>query len=140
MVWQRYVQNVSLAEYVVLPNHLQAPISIQGKEPIEILGPLETGSLQNTLAGSLGKVIRLFRSIISKQINKARATSRVPIWQRGYYERIVRDERQLNAVRVYIFDKHHRWYAGSDELDRLLARMALVQPGICRAGRQYVGQ
>ena len=38
-----------------------------------------------------------------------RATSGVPVWQRNYYERIIRDEDELNRVRTYIHDNPSRW-------------------------------
>lgn len=31
------------------------------------------------------------------------------LWQRGYYERIIRDERELNAIRQYIANNPANW-------------------------------
>jgi REP element-mobilizing transposase RayT len=45
------------------------------------------------------------------------------IWQRGYYERIIRDERALEAVRRYIAANPARWETQRDSLDALLSRM-----------------
>jgi putative transposase len=45
------------------------------------------------------------------------------VWQRGYYEQIIRDERGLNRVRRYIAANPARWAAGRDRLDALQARM-----------------
>jgi REP element-mobilizing transposase RayT len=45
------------------------------------------------------------------------------IWQRGYYERIIRNERQLNATRNYIEDNPRRWAEDRDNLDALIERM-----------------
>ena len=45
------------------------------------------------------------------------------VWQRGYYERIVRNERQLNAIRQYIADNPRRWAEDRDNLDGLIERM-----------------
>jgi REP element-mobilizing transposase RayT len=45
------------------------------------------------------------------------------VWQRGYWERIVRDERELQATRRYIAENPISWTAGRKQLDALLARM-----------------
>jgi putative transposase len=50
-----------------------------------------------------------FKSIVTKRINQIRDTPGAPVWQRNYYERIVRDERGLNAVRKYIQNNPVNW-------------------------------
>jgi REP element-mobilizing transposase RayT len=40
------------------------------------------------------------------------------LWQRNYYERIVRNERELNAVRQYIQDNPVRWTGDQENLER----------------------
>ena len=44
----------------------------------------------------------------------------------GYYERFIRNERELNAVRQYIRDNPARWAEDRDNLDNLLAKMTLI--------------
>ena len=45
------------------------------------------------------------------------------LWQRGYYDRIVRNERELNAIREYIRLNPERWAEDRDNLDVVLSRM-----------------
>ena len=45
------------------------------------------------------------------------------VWQRGYYEHVVRGEADLARIRRYIAAHPSRWAAGRDGLDALLARM-----------------
>jgi REP element-mobilizing transposase RayT len=45
------------------------------------------------------------------------------IWQRGYYEHIIRDDRSLARIRSYIAENPARWANDRDHLDALLARM-----------------
>jgi len=52
--------------------------------------------LQN---GSLGMIIGQFKSVVTRRHNSVYETSGLKVWQRGYYERIVRNERELNAIR-----------------------------------------
>jgi hypothetical protein len=42
-------------------------------------------------------------------INRLRGTPGLPIWQRNYYEHVIRDEESLNRIRQYIADNPIRW-------------------------------
>jgi REP element-mobilizing transposase RayT len=41
------------------------------------------------------------------------------LWQRNYYERIIRDEEELNLKRLYIVENPLRWAEDPDNLDAL---------------------
>jgi hypothetical protein len=45
------------------------------------------------------------------------------VWQRNYYDRIVRNERELGAIRRYIRDNPVRWAEDRENLDTALAKM-----------------
>jgi len=45
-----------------------------------------------------------FKADSTRRINRIRGTPGAAVWQRGYYERIIRDEAELNAIRQYIRD------------------------------------
>jgi putative transposase len=45
----------------------------------------------------------------ARRINRLRRTPGAPVWQRSYYEHVVRNERELNAVRQYIAGNPARW-------------------------------
>ena len=77
----------------------------------------------NVAPGSLGAIVRSYKSSVTKRINRTRHALGGPTWQRGYWERIVRDERQLEATRRYIDQNPARWEADRDNLNALLARM-----------------
>jgi hypothetical protein len=59
--------------------------------------------------GSLPTLIRSFKSAATRGINRLRGTPGGCVWQRGYYERVIRNERELNAVRRYIAHNPLRW-------------------------------
>jgi hypothetical protein len=44
----------------------------------------------------LPEIIRAFKTFSSKQINQLRNSQSVPVWQRNYYEHIIRSEPELN--------------------------------------------
>jgi len=58
---------------------------------------------------TIGSIIGQFKSIVTKRINNMRNTLGVPIWQRNYYEHIIRDNLELNAVRQYVRYNPLKW-------------------------------
>jgi putative transposase len=59
--------------------------------------------------GSLGAVVSTFKSTSARAINRLRGTPGLPVWQRNYYERIVRADGELSLIRQYILDNPSRW-------------------------------
>ncbi len=59
--------------------------------------------------GSLGAVVRAYKSFTAKRINRVRASPGAPVWQRNYYERVIRDDRELEFARQYILDNPAKW-------------------------------
>lgn len=57
----------------------------------------------------LPKLVGRFKMVSSKQINIIRNTSGVPVWQRNYYEHIIRNEPELNRIREYIINNPLNW-------------------------------
>jgi len=53
-----------------------------------------------------------FKSAVTSRIRKAWHKPEATIWQEDYFERIVRDEEELNRIREYILTNPLRW--GSD--------------------------
>ncbi len=70
---------------------------------------MRTGRGIGTKAGSLGAVVQNLKSISARQVNHLRGTPGAPVWQNGYYERIIRDERELEAIRRYIVANPAAW-------------------------------
>lgn len=50
--------------------------------------------------------------MVTKRINRVRGTPGAPVWQRGYWEHIIRHERALEHIRRYIALNPQRWHAG----------------------------
>ncbi len=96
---------VALDEYVIMPNHLHGVLIISNPRR----GGSRTAPTQAATRKPLGRLIGAFKTVSTKQINKVRASAGVPVWQRNYYERIIRDEDELNRVRTYIQDNPLRW-------------------------------
>jgi REP element-mobilizing transposase RayT len=60
-------------------------------------------------SGSIPTIVRLTKSTITKQINIFRNTPGDDVWQRNYYEHVVRDRVSLCRIREYIRKNSHYW-------------------------------
>lgn len=69
---------------------------------------------QQTQPKNLPEILRGFKTFSARRLNRMRRTSGVPVWQRNYYEHIIRNEESLDKVREYIINNPLTW-----ELDQL---------------------
>jgi REP element-mobilizing transposase RayT len=100
-------QNVILEEFVVMPNHLHGIIVITHG-----VGAYCDTPLQNRFRSpskTAGAIIRGFKSTTTRQINLFYNTPGIPIWQRNYYDHIIRNEDELNKIREYIQNNPLKW-------------------------------
>jgi len=65
------------------------------------------GAQFNSPCPPLGEIVRSVKAITTRLI-RARGHTAFR-WQRSYYERVVRNENELNAMRQYILDNPFRW-------------------------------
>jgi len=126
---------VALDEFIVMPNHLHGIIvfTYAGARPARAPGcaPLQHGRLRRQ-PRSLGSFVAGFKSATTTRINDLRGTLGVPLWQRNYYEHVIRDEDELHRIREYILINPLRWELdrenparqGEDEFDRWLASLS----------------
>jgi len=74
-------------------------------------------------------VVRVFKSISAIGVNRLLPRSGQSLWQRSYYEHVIRTEQSLNRIREYISTNPLRWQldrenserTGDDEFERWLA-------------------
>ncbi len=57
----------------------------------------------------LSEVVRGFKSFSAKRVNALRGMTGIAVWQRGFYEHVVRNEEDLNRIREYIVGNPVRW-------------------------------
>lgn len=58
---------------------------------------------------SLGAIVGSFKSATTKNINQIRKTPGILLWQRNYYEHIIRNKGELNKIREYIINNPLKW-------------------------------
>ena len=133
----RHFPDVSLDAFMIMPNHIHG-ILVIGDVGARHASPLQnpppppkTGTPVHPTGvkkGSIGAIIGSFKSAATKRINELRRTPGEPVWQRNYFEHIIRNEKSLNRIREYIamnpeqweFDKENPTCKGTDELDEWL--------------------
>lgn len=86
--------NVELDEIVLMPDHLHFIIWL-------LEGDRRGGHLA-AQTPTLGIVVGAFKTVVARSINAARETRGWRVWQRNYYEHIIRTDDELERIRDYI--------------------------------------
>lgn len=106
--------------------HNQEAVDYNHKKGDQDSGDLHLGDHKDrpygTLAGSLGRVLQTFKSITTHKYTIGVKQFGWPsfsgtLWQRNYYERIIRNEEELNKIREYIQYNPARWMDDEENIE-----------------------
>jgi len=104
--------NVTLDVFSVMPNHFHAIIILNGRGTMH-RAPTSS-KFGQAVADSLSTIVGCFKADVSRNARRLGISTNVPIWQRNFYDHIIRNERDLVALQNYVFYNHLNWY--KDEL------------------------
>ncbi len=92
-----------------MPNHVHGIIVIEERE-IKLDPQVNSNSSlpQGTQSGSLGAIIKNFKSVSKRRINRLNK-NKLTIWQRGYHDKIIRNEEAYENIRRYILENPLKW-------------------------------
>jgi REP element-mobilizing transposase RayT len=110
--WRRTAEirsEVALDAFVIMPNHMHAVVFIADDPPTSSADALPR-TLRGTGHRSLSALVAGFKAATTRRANALRCRPIVPFWQRNYYERIVRNEQDLERIRRYVTDNPARWH------------------------------
>jgi len=62
----------------------------------------------------LSAIVQNFKSITTRKINTARGMPGTPVWQRNYYEHVIRTDEELKVIRQYILNNPATWTTDED--------------------------
>jgi REP element-mobilizing transposase RayT len=106
----------SIDTYMIMPDHIHAIIAINNPdEPGEVL-KLEFAVRKK----SLSRVVGNFKSAVTTKIRALCKDPTITVWQSRFFDRIVRNERELNAIRQYIINNPMQWEVDKNRPDNLL--------------------
>jgi len=96
----KFYSKVDIDEFIIMPNHVHGIIILVGADYRVCPKPL-----------SLPDVIQRFKSLTTTKYRNefADSTFTGKLWQRNYYEHIIRNEKSLNLIREYIFENPRLW-------------------------------
>ncbi|OGC94669.1 MAG: hypothetical protein A2W25_13950 [candidate division Zixibacteria bacterium RBG_16_53_22] len=119
----RHFTSVSLDRYIVMPNHVHGILWLNNQHRenktgkwmatdcrgVQLNAPTknEYFSRISPSKNTLGVIIRTYKAAVTTSCNK-RSTVGFS-WQRNYYEHIIRNEDDLNAIRQYILNNPANW-------------------------------
>lgn len=101
-----HYENVIIDEFIIMPNHIHGIIIINN-ERVQDIEPPRRNQFQHIIPGSIGSIIRGFKIGVTKWFRNN--TDIHQIWQKGFYEHIIRNDDELNNIRKYIQDNPHKW-------------------------------
>ncbi|MEI6212920.1 MAG: transposase [Desulfuromonadales bacterium] len=129
----RHFISLDLDQHVIMPNHFHGILQIndtvikdnvgaiarphraspgfdddsgKGEAGVALASPL---LLHGTVSGSFAAAIQNFKSVSTRKINKIRQNPGCPVWQRNYYERVIRNDSELDRAREYIINNPLKW-------------------------------
>jgi REP element-mobilizing transposase RayT len=126
----RCVRSARLDEFVVMPNHFHGLLELAAAEPQAAAQRGAPRPAHGTVPGSLAAIVQMFKSVSTRRINALRRTPGARVWQRGYWEHVVRNEAELQALRRYIQENGLRW-----AMDRLNPQNAPTNSLVTRNAR-----
>ena len=109
-------ENIDLDYYVTMPNHIHGIIIIERRGELYSPQTENQGRMRyaptdkfKSPSQSLGSIIRGFKSSVTKRINEMSGSTIFPVWQRNYYDHIIRNEQDLHRIRKYIQNNPLKW-------------------------------
>jgi REP element-mobilizing transposase RayT len=133
-----HYDNIELDAYVIMPDHFHGIIfivsvnsvnsvdSVNAVDSVDSVDSVAVGAIhemarqrlqqqqqqqqQQRRKMLLPKIVGRFKMNSAKQINQMRNTPGISVWQRNYYEHIIRNDKSLENIRNYIINNPVQWY------------------------------
>ena len=83
--------NISIPSYVVMPNHIHMIIMIEANEDGRLI-----------IAPTISRIIKQYKTAVSKEIG-------VSVWQKGFFDHIIRNDEDLHRHVQYIDENPKKW-------------------------------
>ena len=119
--WFRTVEirkNIKLHEFVVMPNHLHGIIEIVSHRNVDCRGTAHCAQIKRTpqkeqfgkpSSNTIPSIIRSYKGAVTRQIRELENNTGLNVWQRNYYEHIIRNEESYLKISEYILANPLKW-------------------------------
>lgn len=125
--------HVELDSFIVMPNHSHMVIKIVGADNV---GPSAVGAgfkpalITESKSHALPEIVRALKTFSARRINEYRDSPGAPVWQRNYYEHVIRNEKSLNQIREYIANNPMQWEFDRENPERAGLKPAPTEDGV----------
>ena len=117
-----YYGGIDIDAFQIMPNHVHGIINIfknndagiQNVVGIQNFESLRVNKYQHIIPRSVGSIIRGFKSGVTKWFRNN--TDIYIVWQKNYYEGIIRNENELNEIRKYIVNNPVNWETDKENI------------------------
>lgn len=116
--------SVRTDEYIIMPNHFHGIVNIVGAVLRGRPTPdnNKASGQSHRVAPTLGDIVNWFKTMTTNQYIRGIKQNGWPafvgkLWQRNYYEHIIRNEKELNHIRQYIAENPLNWRTDEENPD-----------------------
>ena len=93
-----------------MPNHFHGIVFLHSALPVGTARRAPTlERFGNPTTASIPSVIRSFKSAVTKEVNRDSGGGAASVWQRNYYEHVIRSDKALRRICEYIATNPSRW-------------------------------
>ena len=103
-----HYSGINLDAFIVMPNHVHGIIILAD---------------ESERRHAIPEIVRGFKTFSARRVNE-RAGKRGILWQRGYYEHVIRNEKALDRIRAYIANNPARWADDPENISRAVCAEA----------------
>ncbi len=104
-----HLPHIRLDEFVIMPNHVHGIVWIVDDGAVAVGAGSEPAPTASFRRHGLPEIVRQFKTFSARRINAHRGTRGTRVWQRNYYEHIIRNRAALDRIRWYIRMNPRRW-------------------------------
>jgi len=130
----QHYQCVELNEFIIMPNHIHGIIIIKEnvndvvgaqyfvpqkdvqrvEQGVQNIEPLRVNKFQHVVSGSLGQIVRGFKIGVTEFCRNNEIM--YSVWQRNFYDHIIRNEKDMYNIQGYILNNPSKWQADLENL------------------------
>lgn len=101
----KHFPNTTIDEFIVMPDHVHLIIIIDDDHCSRgtiYRAPTKIEKFGVSKSGTLSRIVSVYKAAVTRDVNRNKTNNRIRIWQKNYYEHVIRGEKELQEIRRYI--------------------------------------